>query len=171
MSGLHKWIHRPNLYPISIFPVLLVIILLITYVGQSKNKGAEQLAHILALEKTVEDYQSHVDKLENDLVNDHISDYVDYNLQLAAAKGLLLKATQAFMQKKNALGMSAQTDLYLLRNNKWLQTQTNAQALKIRVRERLCQWKFELEQLEQSCSSSANGECVLFLVAKFNDML
>ena len=131
MNALHKWIHRPNLYPVSIFSVLLVIILLITYVGQSKNKGAEQLAHILALEKTVEDYQSHVDELKNDLVNDHISGYVDYNLQLAAAKGLLVKATQALMQKKNALGMSAQTDLYLLRNNKWLQTQTNAQALKI----------------------------------------
>ena len=100
MSGLHKWIHRPNLYPVSIFPVLLVIILLITYVGQSKNKGAEQLAHILALEKTIEDYQSHVDKLENDLVNDHISDYVDYNLQLAAAKGLLLRLLRPLCKKR-----------------------------------------------------------------------
>ena len=103
-----------------------------------------------------------MDKLENDLVNDHISDFIDYNLQLAAAKGSLLKATQALVQKKNALGVSAKTDLYLLRNNKWLQTQTNAQALKIQVREWLCQWMFEWEQLEKSYRSSANGEYILF---------
>ncbi|KAI6032824.1 hypothetical protein F5J12DRAFT_902583 [Pisolithus orientalis] len=96
----------------------------------SKNKGAEQLAHILALEKTVEDYQCHVDQLEKDLVNDHVNDLIDYNLQHAAAKASLSKATQALSQKKKALGVSAHVDLHLLRNDKWLQTQTNTQALK-----------------------------------------
>ncbi|KIK12641.1 hypothetical protein PISMIDRAFT_120493 [Pisolithus microcarpus 441] len=112
---------------------------------QSKNKGSEQLAHILALEKTVQEYKSHVEQLEKDLINDHVSDIIDYDLQLTSAKGLLSKATQSLRQKKCALGVSAQTDLHLLRNNKWLQTQTNAHALKIRIREQLCQCKFELE--------------------------
>ncbi|KAI6106572.1 hypothetical protein EV401DRAFT_1872688, partial [Pisolithus croceorrhizus] len=115
---------------------------------QSKNKGSQELAYILSLEKTVEEYQSHVDKLENDLINNHVNDIIDFNLQLAAAKGSLSKASHALKQKKNALGVSEKTDLYLLRNNKWLQTQTNAQALKTRIREWLCQCKFELEQLE-----------------------
>jgi len=137
---------------------MLVIILLTTHIGQSKKKGSEQLAHILALEKTVEDYQHHVDQLENDLVGDHVNDIIDYNLQLAAAKTSLSKATHALRQKKSSLGVSAHTDLHLLRNNKWLQTQTNAQALKIRIRERLHQHKFELERLEQSYRSSANGK-------------
>ncbi|KAI6163407.1 hypothetical protein EDD17DRAFT_1776111 [Pisolithus thermaeus] len=113
---------------------------------QSKNKGANLLAHILSLEKSVQDYQSHVDQLEMDLVNDHH----------AAAKSLLSKATKALQQKKSALGVSSQTDLYLLRNNKWLQTHTNAQALKIRIRECLRQHKFELQHLEGSFQNSAN---------------
>ncbi|KAI6143510.1 hypothetical protein EDD17DRAFT_1781808 [Pisolithus thermaeus] len=113
---------------------------------QSKNKGANLLAHILSLEKSVQDYQSHVDQLEMDLVNDRHS----------AAKSLLSKATKALQQKKSALGVSSQTDLYLLRNNKWLQTHTNAQALKIRIREHLQQCKFELQRLEGSFQNSAN---------------
>ncbi|KAI5989944.1 hypothetical protein EDD15DRAFT_2388922 [Pisolithus albus] len=69
---------------------------------QSKNKGSQQLAYILSLEKTVEDYQSHVDKLENDLINNHVHDIVDFNLQLAAAKGSLSKASHALRQKKKS---------------------------------------------------------------------
>ncbi|KAI6010248.1 hypothetical protein BKA83DRAFT_4467559 [Pisolithus microcarpus] len=88
------------------------------WAAQSKNKGSQQLAYILSLEKTVEDYQSHVDKLEDDLINNHVNDIVDFNLQLAAAKGSLSKASHALRQKKNALGASAKTDLYFLRNNK-----------------------------------------------------
>ncbi|KAI5997125.1 hypothetical protein EDD15DRAFT_2387050 [Pisolithus albus] len=110
---------------------------------QSKNKGSELLAHILALEKT-------------DLVNDRVTDIIDYNLQLASVQGSLAKADQALKQKKSALGVSAQTDLHLLRNNKWLQTHTNAKALKIQIRERLCQCKLELERLEQSYQNSVN---------------
>ena len=159
MSGLHKWTHRLNLYLVSVFPMFLIPFLILhCIIGQSKKRGSEQLAHILALEKTVESYQHHVDKLEMDLVNDCVSDIIDYNLQLTAARGSLSKATHALEQKKNALGVSAQTDLYLLRNNKWLQSQTNAQALKIRIRERLRQRKFELERLERSYRGSSNGK-------------
>ncbi|KAI6111077.1 hypothetical protein F5141DRAFT_1214579 [Pisolithus sp. B1] len=44
---------------------------------QSKNKGSQELAYILSLEKTIEDYQSHVDKLENNLINNHVNDIID----------------------------------------------------------------------------------------------
>ncbi|KAI6147869.1 hypothetical protein BKA82DRAFT_4329896 [Pisolithus tinctorius] len=126
------------------------------WAAQSKKKGAEQLALILALEKSVQNHQSHVDQLEMDLHNDCVNDIIDFNLQLTAAQASLSKATQALRQKKSALGVSAQTDLYLLRNNKWLQTQTNAQALKVQIREHLCQHKFEFEWLEQSSKNSIN---------------
>ncbi|KAI6140563.1 hypothetical protein BKA82DRAFT_4331884 [Pisolithus tinctorius] len=79
------------------------------WAAQSKKKGTEQLALILALEKSVQNHQSHVDQLEIDLHNDC-----------------------------------------------WLQTQTNAQALKVRIRERLRQCKFEFERLEQSSKNSIN---------------
>ncbi|KAI6115788.1 hypothetical protein EV401DRAFT_2058086 [Pisolithus croceorrhizus] len=59
--------------------------------AQSKNKGSEQLAHILALEKTVQEHKSHVEQLEEDLINDN----------LTSAKGSLSKATQALKQKKD----------------------------------------------------------------------
>ncbi|KAI6100892.1 hypothetical protein EV401DRAFT_2080701 [Pisolithus croceorrhizus] len=120
-SGLPRYTHRLNHYP-------------------SKNKGANLLAHILSLEKSVQDYQSHVDQLEMDLVNDRVNDIIDFDLQCAAAKSLLSKATKALQQKKSALGVSSQTDLYLLRNNK----------------EHLRQRKFELQRLEGSFQNSAN---------------
>ncbi|KAI6167670.1 hypothetical protein EDD17DRAFT_1773287 [Pisolithus thermaeus] len=112
---------------------------------QSKNKGANLLAHILSLEKSVQDYQSHVDQLEMDLVNDHC----------AAAKSLLSKATKALQQKKSALGVSSQTDLYLLRNNK----------------ERLWQHKFELQRLEGSFQNSANDNHLQsHLITTYNNL-
>ncbi|KAI6144075.1 hypothetical protein BKA82DRAFT_4359247 [Pisolithus tinctorius] len=74
---------------------------------QSKKKGAEQLALILALEKSVQNHQSHVDQLEMDLHNDCVNDIIDFNLQLTAAQASLSKATQALRQKKSALGVSA----------------------------------------------------------------
>ena len=159
MSGLHKWTYRLNLYLISVFPMFLIPFLIFhCIIGQSKKRGSEQLAHILTLEKTVEGYQHHVDKLEMDLVKDCVSDVIDHNLQLNVARGSLSKATHALEQKKNALGVSAQTDLYLLRNNKWLQSQTNAQALKIQIRERLHQQNLELERLEHPYRGSSNGK-------------
>ncbi|KAI6039435.1 hypothetical protein EDC04DRAFT_2867975 [Pisolithus marmoratus] len=103
---------------------------------QAKSNGAKLCSHIPSLEKSVQDYQRHVDQLEMDLVNDH-------QLRLST-------------RKKSALGVSAQTDLYLLRNNKWLQTQNNAQALKVQIRECLWQCKFELECIAGSSRHSAN---------------
>ncbi|KAI6111406.1 hypothetical protein F5141DRAFT_1188457 [Pisolithus sp. B1] len=133
---------------------------------QSKTEGAKLLAHILSLEKSVQDYQSHVDQLEMELINDQVNDILDFDLQHSAAKSLLSKATKALQQKKSALGVSAQTDLYLLRNNKWLQAQTNAQALKIQIRECLQQCKFELECLEGSSRNSAN----VHLITTYNNL-
>ncbi|KAI6101884.1 hypothetical protein F5141DRAFT_1190112 [Pisolithus sp. B1] len=131
------------------------------WAAQSKTKGAKLLAHILSLEKSVQDYQSCVDQLEMELIND----------QHTAAKGLLSKATKALQQKKSALGVSAQTDLYLLRNNKWLQAQTNAQALKIQIRECLWQRKFELECLEGSSRNSANDNHLQsHLITTYNNL-
>ncbi|KAI6098181.1 hypothetical protein F5141DRAFT_1190810 [Pisolithus sp. B1] len=78
------------------------------WAAQSKNKGSEQLAHILALEKTVQEYKNHVEQLEEDLINDDVNDIIDYDLQLTSAKGSLSKATQALKQKKGALGWLCQ---------------------------------------------------------------
>ncbi|KAI6010640.1 hypothetical protein BKA83DRAFT_4067997, partial [Pisolithus microcarpus] len=119
------------------------------------------LAHILALEKTVQGYKSHIEQLEQDLVNDHVTDIVDYNLQLASVQGSLAKADQALKQKKSALGVSAQTDLHLLT----LQAFHN-----IRIREQLCQQKFELERLEQSYQHSVNEPAISKLVTTYNTL-
>ncbi|KIO08951.1 hypothetical protein M404DRAFT_22774 [Pisolithus tinctorius Marx 270] len=70
------------------------------WAAQSKKKGAEQLALILALEKSVQNHQSHVDQLEMDLHNDCVNDIIDFNLQLTAAQASLSKATQALRKKK-----------------------------------------------------------------------
>ncbi|KAI6016342.1 hypothetical protein BKA83DRAFT_4128954 [Pisolithus microcarpus] len=115
---------------------------------KSKKMVALESLHALHIDmKTLQeewaaqDYQSHVDQLEMELVNDHVNDIMDFDLQRTAARSLLSKATKALQQKKSALGVSAQTDLYLLRNN----------------RECLRQCKFELEHLEGSSRNSANA--------------
>ena len=55
-----------------------------------------------------------------DLVNDCVSDIIDYNLQLTAARGSLSKATHALEQKKcyvksgNSIGFEAGGQMMVL---------------------------------------------------------
>ncbi|KAH7903116.1 hypothetical protein BJ138DRAFT_1138790 [Hygrophoropsis aurantiaca] len=53
---------------------------------RSKSKGAEAIANILALEKTLDIHQSTVKDLERQLVTNHVSNIIDFNLQLSEAR-------------------------------------------------------------------------------------
>ncbi|KAL4061985.1 hypothetical protein J3A83DRAFT_4196234 [Scleroderma citrinum] len=121
--------HQPQHTPPTCKPDVFDIVNEIQFNGEKQQNQWQQWSQniILALVKPClwypEALQSlcvtcHVDQLENDLVNNHVNDIIDYNLQLAAAKASLSKATPVLKQKKTTLGMSAHTNLHLLRNNK-----------------------------------------------------
>ncbi|KAI6040545.1 hypothetical protein EDC04DRAFT_2867542 [Pisolithus marmoratus] len=102
----------------------------------SMNKDVDELAQILALEKTIEGHHSYLQSLEQDLVSNIIHDVAEFNLQLAEAQASLDKAKQ-----------SLQCSVYL-------QMLLNAHSIKTHIRDCLHQQKFELERLEQSYRST-----------------
>ncbi|KAG2050299.1 hypothetical protein BDR06DRAFT_984071 [Suillus hirtellus] len=96
---------------------------------QSRNKAAEVITTILVLEKTLDAYETSVHELEMQL-NCH----------------------------KAALGTQAKADLEKMKNDTYLTVCLNACAVKIRIRDRLRQHKFELERLERLYRATINAE-------------
>ncbi|KAG1810838.1 uncharacterized protein BJ212DRAFT_1448552 [Suillus subaureus] len=95
---------------------------------QSKNKAAEVITTILALEKTLDAYETSVRELEMQL-------YVG-----------------------TALETQAKANLEKMKNNTYLTVCLNAHAVKIHIWDRLHQCKFELERLERSYQATVNAE-------------
>ncbi|OJA11301.1 hypothetical protein AZE42_09658 [Rhizopogon vesiculosus] len=105
------------------------------WTGRSKYKAADAIAGILALEKTLESHQSIVRELKHQLISNSVDDITTFNLQLNDARARCAKK---------------------LKKNVYLQVRMNAHALKIRLRNRLRQRKFELEKLERSYRNTVN---------------
>ncbi|KAG2137449.1 uncharacterized protein EDB93DRAFT_1242269 [Suillus bovinus] len=105
---------------------------------QSKNKVAEVITTILALEKTLDTHKTSVRELEMQL-------YVD-----------ILRHCKA------TLGPQGQADLMTMKNNIYLTICLNAHAVKTRIRDHLHQRKFELERLERSYRATVNDTLLLF---------
>ncbi|KAG2063600.1 hypothetical protein BDR04DRAFT_1163523 [Suillus decipiens] len=104
---------------------------------QSRNKAAEVITTLLALEKTLDAHNASVHKLEVQLHGGHVDDMVKLNLQLIDAH----KAELEKMKK----------DVYLT-------ARLNACTVKTRIQDHLHQQKFELERLERLYRASINAE-------------
>ncbi|OAX32637.1 hypothetical protein K503DRAFT_794704 [Rhizopogon vinicolor AM-OR11-026] len=115
---------------------------------RSKNKAAEAVAGVLALEKTLESHQTVIHDLECRLLNNNVDDASTFNIQLNDAR--------AQYARRAALGISQCVDLQQLKKNAYLQVRMNAHALKARLRDRLQQQKFELEKLKRSYRNTVN---------------
>lgn len=137
-------------------------------VGRSKNKGKQAVEAILALHKTVDQYNEDIEDLERRLVE------LDFDMRVETATELGARL-QKIRQKQStlaatirtktlALGVDARNDLRLLTTSKFLQLRMNARALKIRIRERLRERKFEVERFETCYRNSANGALPCFLL-------
>ncbi|KAG2070551.1 hypothetical protein BDR04DRAFT_1118268 [Suillus decipiens] len=87
---------------------------------KSKNKAVEVITTILALEKTLDAYETSVHELKMQLHH-----------------------------RKAALGTQAKANLEKMKNNTYLTVCLNAHAVKIHIWDHLCQCKFELERLER----------------------
>ncbi|KAL6305514.1 hypothetical protein BKA93DRAFT_816902 [Sparassis latifolia] len=126
----------------------------------SRNKGKHAVEAILALQKARDLYKETLHELEIKLLADSDVPFsIDkLNLQIAEARSKCQNIEQAITRKKATLGI----------------------AIKQRIRDRLCQWKFELERLEHSyCQTltthteSSIKRCepgILRLVKTYNDL-
>ncbi|KAG1838530.1 hypothetical protein DFJ58DRAFT_718722 [Suillus subalutaceus] len=131
---------------------------------QSKNKAAEVITTILALEKTLDAYKTSVHELE-------------MQLHLSNARSQCAKTTDTLQHCKATLGTQAKADLEKMKNNTYLTVRLNARAVKICIRDRLRQRKFDLERLERLYRATINAEHkirtstqILKLVSTYNSL-
>ncbi|KAG2046072.1 hypothetical protein BDR06DRAFT_899839 [Suillus hirtellus] len=125
---------------------------------QSRNKAAEVITTILALEKTLDAYKTSVHELEMQLNVGSISNIAELNLQLSDARSQCAKTTDTLRCRKAALGTQAKADLEKMKNNTYLTVHFNAHAVKIHIWDHLRQCKFELERLERLYQATINVE-------------
>ncbi|KAG2101584.1 uncharacterized protein F5147DRAFT_746952 [Suillus discolor] len=123
---------------------------------QSKNKAAEVITTILALEKTLDAHEISVCELEMQLYVGAVANVVEFNLQLANAQSRRAKIADTLRRRKATLGPQGQADLMTMKNDIYLTICLNARAVKNHIRDRLCQRKFELERLERSYQATVN---------------
>ncbi|KAF9225000.1 hypothetical protein BS17DRAFT_827708 [Gyrodon lividus] len=95
-------------------------------VQQAKNKGEEEIARVLGLEKILEHQQIVIDDLEHQLAMDSICDVAELNICLIEARHKLIMTTTLVEKCRAALGC-----------NVYLQVCMNAQAVKTCIWERL----------------------------------
>ncbi|OAX31014.1 hypothetical protein K503DRAFT_794986 [Rhizopogon vinicolor AM-OR11-026] len=125
---------------------------------QSSNKAAEAITTILALEKTLESQEASIRELEMQLHGRCVPDMVEFNLQLVDAKSWCARTTDTLRHRRAALGMDEKANLAKMKKDIYLTVRLNAHAVKTHICGRLCQCKFELEQLERSYRATVTGE-------------
>src|SRR5882757_9003607 len=113
------------------YPRQLIVIL-----EQLKNKGAEAIATILALENILEQHNSTVHELENAILSG-TANIVDIDLQLSEYQGKSKRVPDNIRKRKWNLSVSNQANLKGLQNNAYLCIRMNARAVKTRLRDQL----------------------------------
>jgi hypothetical protein len=138
--------------------------LIILFLEQSKNKGAEAIAAILTLENVLEQHRSMVHELENSILSG-TANIVDIDVELLEYRGKCKRVADNIQKRRNSLGVSDQANLRDLRNSAYLRIRMNARAIKTRLRDRLRNRKFEIEKLERSYRRTVNGKCPYYVRA------
>ncbi|KAF7969128.1 hypothetical protein HWV62_28246 [Athelia sp. TMB] len=122
---------------------------------RSKHKGRHAVLAVLALDSSISSEQGLANKLDK-LMDRDGGDFLEMSEQLTDVNRRLQRLHDMRRAKVNALGISDNNDLSRLRNNVFLHCRMNTLALKQRLRDRLCQRKFELEKLECSYRRTVN---------------
>ena len=126
---------------------------------QSKGIADKAINEILALTKNIDGYKEEIRELETMM---EISEYPEgmdiftVDESLVDLRSRLTKATNAVSNKRTKLGIDACLVLQRLIGNQFLRLRLNALAVKQRIRDRLRQRKFELENLERAYRTTVN---------------
>ena len=126
---------------------------------QSKDLANKEVVAILGLTKTLEEHKQDVSELQTmlesgDYANGFSANEIQILLEEAQqqAKGI----QNSILSKRSKLSIDGRLNLTKLMDNVFLKNRMNALALKQRIRDRLCQRKFELEILERAYRKTIN---------------
>ncbi|KAG1840800.1 hypothetical protein F4604DRAFT_1885023 [Suillus subluteus] len=129
---------------------------------QSRNKAAEVITIILALEKTLQAQEASIHELEMQLLGVRVPNIGEVNLQLVDARSRYKKTADTLRRPRAALGTEDKVNLEKMKKDIYLtvrlNVRLNARAIKTRIHDRLRQRKFELERLERSYRATVNAE-------------
>ena len=126
---------------------------------QSKHLANIEIEGILALYKNIETYQENISKYETMLETGEFESgatATDIQVMLMEAEAKVKKQKTIIASRKAKLSVDGRLNLEKLLNNEFLKLRMNALALKQRIRDRLRQRKFELENLERSYRKTMN---------------
>ena len=126
---------------------------------QSKDLANKEVVAILGLTKTLEEHKQDVSELQTmlesgDYANGFSANEIQILLEEAQqqAKGI----QNSILSKRSKLSIDGRLNLTKLMDNVFFKNRMNALALKQRIRDRLCQRKFELEILERAYRKTIN---------------
>ncbi|KDR80500.1 hypothetical protein GALMADRAFT_62166 [Galerina marginata CBS 339.88] len=126
---------------------------------QSKNLANKEIEEILALTKSVENDKKELNKLDNMLVEGEYQDGLDPTSAAESIEELnsrMKKNKNAIAYKRGKLSVDGRMNLGKLMGNEFLKVRMNALAVKQRIRDRLRQRKFEIENLERAYRNTMN---------------
>ena len=126
---------------------------------KSKHLANIEIEGILALYKNIETYQEDISKYEIMLETGELESgttAIEIQVMLTEVQGKVKKQKNIIANRKAKLSVDGRLNLEKLLNNEFLKLRMNALALKQRIRDRLRQRKFELENLERSYRKTMN---------------
>lgn len=127
---------------------------------QSKSLADKEIQEILLLTKNVESYKAQVDEYHTMIESgkyDNGLDITDIQPLLEETEIALKKLRKSIQNKRIKLSVDDKVNLKNMLGNEFLKKRMNALALKERIRQRLRQRKFELENLERAYRKTANN--------------
>ena len=126
---------------------------------QSKGLADQQIREILALAKNCDEYKDHIDELETMILGGTYpegSSLDDIQEDLEESKTKLAKLRTSITNKRSKLSVDGRLNLTKLIGNTFLKQRMNALALKQRLRDRLRNRKFELENIARAYRNTVN---------------
>jgi hypothetical protein len=126
---------------------------------QSKGLADQQIREILALGKNCDEYKDQINELETMISGGDYPEGLDLEEvqdTLEECQAKLAKLRTSMANKKNKLSVDGRLNLSKLLGNEFLKKRMNALALKQRLRDRLRNRKFELENVERAYRNTVN---------------
>ena len=109
------------------------------------------------LDTLIKDEDAALDQIMNFVVGDAGPTLQELTLMHAAKKKRRQSLENSINRQLNALDLAGHANLAALKNDEYLRLRMNAKALKMRIRQRLCERKFELERLERDYRNASKG--------------
>ena len=110
------------------------------------------------MDTLIKDEDAALDQITNFIVGGAGPDLQELTLMHAAKKKRRQALESSINRQLVALDLAGLANLEALKNDEYLRQRMNAKALKMRIRQRLCERKFELERLEHDYRNASKGK-------------